>query len=362
MNSDPFRSSLPLAVVVVAVALLAAFALGACFKLAAIEQLAVAAGACGILWWGARRGIAQFFLVLLSGPSLLVSLTCAFGAPYTGESPLRVNLVLGFWALIGLSLLLTGAVLTCYERGPARKRFGFALLVLFAIDWVLLGVNVVHFRDWLLENVLTVPFALLIALTHAWFRLSNISYSLIYVYMLLHIIGTHYTYSEVPFGYWIRDLLGASRNHYDRIVHFSFGLLIAYPMREIAVRIGSVRGFWGLYVPIEFVLAFSAIYEMIEWGIAAVFGGDLGVAYLGAQGDEFDAVKDMALAGVGATIAMGSVFAVLMSLCPAEFRREFRESLRVKKDSPLGEEALRRFRKRWPSADEADSETHPRAT
>jgi putative membrane protein len=203
---------------------------------------------------------------------------------------------------------------------------------------------VAHFQDWILENVLTVPFALLILVTHKWFRLSNVSYGLIFAYMVLHIIGTHYTYSEVPFGFWLQGLLGLGRNHYDRIVHLSFGLLMAYPMREIAVRIGEVRGFWGLYVPVEFVLAFSAIYEILEWLIAVIFGGDLGVAYLGTQGDEWDAIKDMALAGAGAVIAMCVVLVVLAVLKRGAFWKELRESLRVKQHEALGEEAIQRMR------------------
>jgi putative membrane protein len=147
-------------------------------------------------------------------------------------------------------------------------------------------------------------------------------------------------------GFWLQDLLDASRNHYDRIVHFSFGLLMAYPMRELAIRIGNLRGFWGLYVPVEFVLAFSAIYEIIEWLIAVAFGGDLGVAYLGTQGDPWDAIKDMALAGLGSVIAMTVVLVVLLTLRRGSFWEEFRESLQVKQHDALGEEAIERMREK----------------
>jgi putative membrane protein len=176
----------------------------------------------------------------------------------------------------------------------------------------------------------------------AWTMGSPIAWAF-FAYMVLHIIGTHYTYSEVPLGDWLKNLLGLSRNHYDRIIHFSFGLLMAYPMREIAVRIGSVRGFWGLYVPVEFVLAFSALYEILEWLIAVIFGGDLGIAYLGTQGDQWDAIKDMALAGLGSVIAMGIVMLLLLVLTRGAFWKELRESLRVKQHEPLGEEAIRRM-------------------
>ncbi len=163
--------------------------------------------------------------------------------------------------------------------------------------------------------------------------------------MMLHIYGSHYTYSEVPFGYWLDSTFELGRNHYDRIVHFSFGFLLAYPIREMVIRISNVKGFWGLYSPVEFVLAFSAIYEIIEWIIAIAFGGDLGIAYLGTQGDVWDAIKDMALAGLGSVITMIIVLVIRFWYKPKEFWHECRESLRVRKHAPLGEEMLDQIRK-----------------
>ncbi len=343
VSRNTFSVRLPVLGVMVAFCLGSAFLLDVVFGLSMAENAAMSAGVFAFLWAAARRGLYPFLIAVLAGVSVFVSLTCSLGSPYEGDSPLRLDIVLGPWAIFLATAILSAAALWHYEHRPGPGRFPWALLWVFVVDWVLLSVNVAFFNDWILENALTVPFALLIVLTHKWFRLSNVSYSLIFAYMVLHIIGTHYTYSEVPLGYWLKDLLSLSRNHYDRIVHFSFGLLMAYPMREIAVRIGSVRGFWGLYVPVEFVLAFSAIYEIIEWLIAVIFGGDLGVAYLGTQGDEWDGIKDMANAGLGAVIAMLFVFAVLMALSRGAFWREFRESLRVKQTEALGEEAIERM-------------------
>lgn len=115
-------------------------------------------------------------------------------------------------------------------------------------------------------------------------------------------------------------------------------------MREVAIRNGSLRGFWGLYVPLEFVLAYSAIYETIGWLIAVHFGDDLGIAYLDTQGDPWDAIKDMALAGVGSVIAMTCVLGILLTLTHGRFWQEFRESLKVKQQDALGEEAIERMR------------------
>src|SRR4029453_13759931 len=91
---------------------------------------------------------------------------------------------------------------------------------------------------------------------------------------------------------------------YDRLVHFSFGLLLAYPIREVFLRVAKVKGFWGYYLPFDVTLAFSAVYEVIEWRGAA--GGEPrgGGAFLGSQGDVWDAQKDMTMAGIGALVAM----------------------------------------------------------
>jgi putative membrane protein len=347
------RVKLPVVGAIAAFTGVAWFLLQIVFELAILHGALVSAGAFVFLYLAARRGPYQLTIAVLAGLSIFVSLTCSLGKSYPGDSPIHVDVVLGPWAIFLLTALLTAAALGFYERKPVPGRFPPVLFAVFVVDWILLSLNVAHFQDWILENVLTVPFALLILLMHKWFRLSNISYGLIFAYMVLHIIGTHYTYSEVPFGFWLQNLLGLSRNHYDRIIHFSFGLLMAYPMREIAVRIGNIRGLWGLYVPIEFVLAFSAIYEILEWLIAIIFGGDLGIAYLGTQGDEWDAIKDMALAGLGAVIAMGVLFVALLILTRGAFWGELRESLRVKEHEPLGEQAIGRMRNRYPSEQSA---------
>ena len=163
--------------------------------------------------------------------------------------------------------------------------------------------------------------------------------------MVLNVIGSHYTYSEVPFGFWLQDFFNMSRNHYDRIVHFSFGLLFAYPMREIFKRIGNSKGFWAFWIPVELVLALSCVYELIEWGIAVVFGGDLGIAYLGSQGDIWDAQKDMALAGLGSVVAMCITAFFIMRYNFNGFWKEFKGSLKIDKNV-LGEEALAKLERK----------------
>jgi putative membrane protein len=145
----------------------------------------------------------------------------------------------------------------------------------------------------------------------------------------------------VPYE-WVR--LGTERNHYDRIVHFSFGLLMAYPIREVFHRVAHARGFWGYYLPLDVTLAFSALYEVLEWLFATVAAPEQGTAFLGSQGDPFDAVKDMALAGTGAALTMG-VTALIGWRFNRDFWREWRASLRVRRTEPRGEVTLARWRR-----------------
>ena len=121
-----------------------------------------------------------------------------------------------------------------------------------------------------------------------------------------------------------------------------YGLLLAYPIREIFLRVADVRGFWGYFLPLDLTMSTSMLFELIEWGAAEVFGGDLGQAYLGTQGDIWDAHKDMALASLGALIAMLVTYG-LNRRYQRDFNREWADSLRVKHKKPLGEDALARL-------------------
>lgn len=279
----------------------------------------------------------------LTSITVFIALSVSFSSEYNGDSPLHLGIVLGARSLFLLALIIGISATHLQNIIKSENKFAYLLLIVFILDWFILSINVKYFQDWIIENLLTVPFVILIFISHRWFRFSNISYGLMFAYMVLHIVGTHYTYSEVPFGNWLQQTLGLGRNHYDRVVHFAFGFLLAYPFREVVKRIGTARGFWGLYLPIEFVLAFSAIYEIIEWIIAIIFGGDLGVAYLGTQGDEWDAIKDMALAALGAFIAMLITAITILSYNAKDFWAECRESIYVKDKNPLGEHAIQEW-------------------
>ena len=132
------------------------------------------------------------------------------------------------------------------------------------------------------------------------FVFSPFSYLLLFLFFVLHAVGAHYTYSLVPAGFWIQEALGMPRNPYDRLVHFAFGLLLTYPVREIARRVLHLRGAWSYAVPLVAMLSISSGYEIVESWAARIVDPDLGTAFLGTQGDEWDAQKDMALALYGA--------------------------------------------------------------
>jgi putative membrane protein len=233
----------------------------------------------------------------------------------------------------------------------SRRTYLTTLCVLFAVLWIPLAFHPHDRSDWLLENALLVVGIVVLALSYRRLPLSKISYTAIFVFCCLHAIGAHYTYAEVPYdaaiqaftGHTLQETFGWQRNHFDRLVHFSYGLLLAYPIRELFLRVANVRGFWGYFLPLDLTMSTSMLYELIEWGAAVFFGGDLGTAYLGSQGDVWDAQKDMALATVGAVISMCITAAVNVRL-QKDFARDWVESLRVKDVRPLGEEAIHRMR------------------
>jgi putative membrane protein len=170
--------------------------------------------------------------------------------------------------------------------------------------WTVTAIDPLYPRDWLLENLLVFVYAILLLVSYRRFAFSNLSYGLFTLFLSLHLVGAHYTYSEVPFGFWLQEALGLSRNHYDRIVHFAFGLLIAYPFREVLLRAAGLRRCWSYLMPVATVAGFSAFYETLEAITAMLVSPELGMAYLGTQGDQWDAQKDSALAMGGAVLAM----------------------------------------------------------
>jgi len=243
----------------------------------------------------------------------------------------------------------------------AHDRFAFIALVAFSIIWLALAIEPLLRPEWLLENVTVFVGVPVLVLLHRHLPLSRISISLIFLFLCLHEVGAHYTYAEVPYDRWFESLTGRGlndwfdweRNHFDRVIHFLYGLLITYPVREIMLRMSNAKGFWTYLMPVLVVISTSTIFELLEWLAAIIFGGDLGVAYLGMQGDIWDAQKDMALAAAG-TIVATVILAGVNSVLDRDFAHEWAESLRIKHAEPLGEVEIARLLAESKDAEDAD--------
>ncbi len=186
------------------------------------------------------------------------------------------------------------------------------MLVWYAGLSALMAVSPVDRHNWVLANILPLLFVGLLLGTHRRFRLSTLSYALLTLFLTLHTIGVHYTYAQVPLGDWIAATFDLQRNHFDRIVHFSFGLLVTYPMVEVLQRLGGVSLRWAGALAVLSSLGLSGVWEVLESWVARMVHPELGEAYLGAQGDLWDAQHDMAAALYGALLC-----AVLLGLARA---------------------------------------------
>jgi len=197
------------------------------------------------------------------------------------------------------------------ERIPFKKnKLLWLLLLSFAVIWVDTFIGTTDLNNWMIENTLTVLFLLFIITTFKKYQFSDLSYLLMCIYLCLHVYGSKYTYAENNFGYWLKEYTHSSRNYYDRIVHFSFGFLLAYPMRELFLKWLKYPKLVAWILPIEITLSISALYELVEWAVADIFFKAQGDAYLGTQGDIWDAQKDIFMAFLGALVSTTIVSAV----------------------------------------------------
>jgi len=182
------------------------------------------------------------------------------------------------------------------------NRFLQVALACYLVLWIVLAIHPLDRHDWLLENLLVFLTAAVLISTYYKFQLSNLSYALILIFLAVHAVGAHYTYAKVPAGFWMADLLHLKRNHYDRVIHFAFGFLLLYPMVELLRRSARAHEGWAPWLAVAVLAALSSFFEILEGIIAQMVAPDLGIAYLGTQGDIWDAQKDMAAAFVGAVI------------------------------------------------------------
>jgi putative membrane protein len=184
------------------------------------------------------------------------------------------------------------------------NRFLTFLLSLYAIIWIALAVAPRDRAAWVLENLLVVLFVGALAFTFRRFTFSNRSYFLMAIFLSLHAVGAHYTYAQTPFGEWLRQAFDLSRNHFDRMIHFSFGLLMAYPVREVLLRVAKIPRIVALWMAVASVLAASTLFEIVEAIATEAVSPGEGPRWLGGQGDVWDAQSDMVLASIGASAAM----------------------------------------------------------
>jgi len=160
----------------------------------------------------------------------------------------------------------------------------------------------VEWGVWWMEMAWVLGVFALLALTYRRFRFSNLAYGIVFIWLALHTIGAHYTFEHVPCD-WLKSLLGSERNHYDRIAHYCVGLN-SFMIAELACRRrwmtnAVVAAVFGVLA----IMAMAAAWEIIEWIVAVWDGGPDGLAFLGSQGDVWDAQKDMLCDTLGAMTA-----------------------------------------------------------
>jgi putative membrane protein len=210
----------------------------------------------------------------------------------------------------------------------SRDRYKQAVLLLFVAFFIGSCIAPPYPQYMLMQHAPTVVAAGALAYVAQRFAMSRFSFTAIVLFLSLHTLGARYLYSYTPYDDWSRALLGLSinelfgleRNHYDRFVHFSFGLLLAVPVQEFERRHLGLSLAVASVLAVECIVASSAVYEMIEWLVAVVFTPEYADQFLGQQGDIFDGQKDMALATCGGMIA------IVVSLCAAATHRRYADS------------------------------------
>jgi putative membrane protein len=182
-------------------------------------------------------------------------------------------------------------------------RFLSALLLIYFIEFIILAIAPYDRQTWFVENVTVVLIVGVIAALYAFkIRFSNLAYVMMAILIVLHTIGGHFTFERVPFGF-VTDFFGFTRNHFDRVAHFTVGFY-AYPIAEWLLTRRLVANRFLLFTYPVFVIATIAMsYELIEWLYAANSDPLAGAAYLGSQGDIWDAQKDMLSDTLGAIVA-----------------------------------------------------------
>lgn len=187
------------------------------------------------------------------------------------------------------------------------KHNGLLQAVIFGlvVFWICMAIHPKSWKDWAVENALVITFVVVLACMYRIYPHSNLSYILIALFLAMHVYAAHFTYQHTPVDDWMRRAFHTNRGFYDRVVHFAFGLMIAFPVREAVLYFMKLQ-FWRNYVvTFTIIVSASGIYEMLEAWSALIFNSKLATQFVGLEGDPFDSQKDMTMALIGVLIAIG---------------------------------------------------------
>jgi len=180
--------------------------------------------------------------------------------------------------------------------------YPYILATIYLVFFIVLGINPAHRELWIVEIIPAVIIFLSFVFTFKKFKFSNYTYSMMYFWLVVHTIGAHYTFSEVPFS-MVTEMFHFQRNNFDRIGHFGVGFY-AFGAAELIIRKKWAQPVPAIIFSFFFVLSIAASYEILEWLFATFVGGNTGAKFLGSQGDVWDAQKDMLADGLGAIFAL----------------------------------------------------------
>ncbi|AXY02990.1 DUF2238 domain-containing protein [Vibrio alfacsensis] len=176
------------------------------------------------------------------------------------------------------------------------------LTIFYAVIFLFSALDPSSRAVWFAEIVPAIGILIAIWAMSLRYQFSNTAYVLMFIWLCLHTIGAKYTFADVPFD-WFNNLIGSERNNFDRVAHFSIGLY-AYPIAEFLINKKKVGASFASWFALFAIMSLAAGYEIIEWWYAALAGGDEGIAFLGSQGDIWDAQKDMLCDTMGAIVSL----------------------------------------------------------
>lgn len=208
------------------------------------------------------------------------------------------------------------------------RYYTYFLFGLFLFFWVWSMWYPASALNWFLENkAVFVSIPIIYFLLIRYIRFSKLSLTLITVFVILHVIGSHYNYGSVPIGKALGAFFRTDENIYDKFVHFSFGLLVAYPLREFFLRVADVKGFWGYLVPFMGILTLGVLYEIFEWATVLQYSPAVGYLFIGGN-DPFDTTKDLFASTTGAALTLGFLFMLAYARSKNQFRDEMKGSFK----------------------------------